>query len=72
MIIQWERDDELSEEERAIIEPMLQDVMDDFYTRWKFSEEEMAEMFRKAEENYHVLPYAEAEKIVKKWLKKNK
>lgn len=72
LIIQWERDDELSEEERAIIEPLLQEVWDDYYTRWQFSEEENAEIFKTAEENYHVLPYGEAEKIVEKWLKKNK
>lgn len=72
LMIQWERDDELSEEERAIIEPMMQEVRDDYYTRWQFSEEEQAELIRIAEENYHVLPYGEAEKVVKKWLKKNK
>ena len=72
LMIQWERDDELSQEEREILEPLMDEVVKDFYTRWQMSEEEHAELVKIAEDNYHVLPYDEAEKFVKKWLKNRK
>lgn len=69
LIVQWERDDELSDEEREILKPLMDEVVADYYTRWQMSEEEHAELVKIAEENYHVLPYDEAEKFVKEWLK---
>ena len=72
LIIQWGREDELSDEERAIIEPLMGVVIDDFYNRWQMSDEEYEKMIEIAEENYDVLPYEEAEKYVKKWLKNKK
>lgn len=71
-IIQWERTGELSEEERAIIEPLKGEVVEDFHNRWQMREEDYQKLLKKAEDNYHVLPYKEVEKYVKKWLKEKK
>lgn len=72
LIIQWGREGELSDEERGIIEPLQKEIADDFHARWQMSDEDYEELIKIAEENYHVLPYDEAKKYVKKWLKKNR
>lgn len=71
-MVQWGRKGQLSERERAIIEPLKDVIVEDFQTRWQMSDEEYQDLLKKAEENYHVMPYDEAEKYVKKWLKKRK
>lgn len=72
LLVQWGREEELDEEERSIIEPLMEEVVEDFHTRWQMSDEDYQELIEIAEENYHVFPYNEAKKYVKKWLKKNK
>lgn len=72
LMIQWGREGELDEEERSILEPLMGEVIEDFHTRWQMSDEDYRYLIKKAEDNYHVMPYREAEKYVKKWLKKNK
>lgn len=61
--------DEMSEEERAIVEKERAPIEEDFFLRWDLSDEEYQELCEKAEKNYHVLSYSDAEKFVKKWLK---
>ncbi len=69
LIIQWGREEQLSAQERQIIEPLIGEVINDFHSRWQMSDEDYEKLMKKAEDNYHVMPYNEVEKYVEKWLK---
>ena len=65
-------EDRLSEEELQRIEPYTVRLIEDFNTRWSFTEEEREAFVKEQQENYGYVSYDSCKKYIKKWMKENK
>ncbi|MBE5883892.1 MAG: hypothetical protein E7291_05700 [Lachnospiraceae bacterium] len=59
----------LSEEDLERLQPYIQPILEDFETRWEFTEEELNAFEKDKADNYGHVSFDLCEKYIKKWMK---